>query len=153
MLLLGRFSYQLSISGPCISIVIASATPLNNFYQHTVLSSPIIYLYKVIVPSTWIKSLITFWYQLVLSLTVFCFPNKTLVSGIPISYSSKTTNFLYSWLKSYQLLLSAITVFLLNNSFSDCSLLVVFSAIFISCSQLLPTSISYSHQLLVTGSC
>ena len=61
-------------------------------------SGSIIFLYEVIVPCTCIKSLYnsTFWYQLLLSLTGICFPNKILVSSVPISYSSVTTQFLYS---------------------------------------------------------
>ena len=96
VLLLGRFSYQLPISGPSIYIVILSATPLIYFYQHTVSTSPIIYLLKEIVPCTCIKSLITFWYQLLLSLTVIFFPNKILASVIPTNYSSVTIKFLFS---------------------------------------------------------
>ena len=46
------------------------------------------------------------WYQLLLSLTGICFSNKILVSGIPISFSSVTTHFLYFSGYSYQLLLS-----------------------------------------------
>ena len=79
------------------------------------------------------KSLITFWYQL----TGICFPIKILFSGIPISYSSVTTKFLYSKSLPYQLLLSAITASLLHSSCSDYSLQVLLSAIFISYSFLL----------------
>ena len=36
LLLLGRFSYQLPISGPPFTVVIVSATPLSYSYQHTI---------------------------------------------------------------------------------------------------------------------
>ena len=135
VLLLGRFSYQLPMSGPSISTFIVSATP-----QVT----SVIYLLEVIVPCTCVMSLITFWYQLLLSLTEVCFPNKIPVSGIPITYSSVTTKFLHSLFPTYQLLLSSITVCLLHSSCSDYSLKVLLSAIFISYSFLL-------HQLLVSS--
>ena len=81
-------------------------------------SSLIIYLHEAIVPCTCIKSLVTFRCQLHLSLTSFCFPNNILVPGIPVSCSSVTTQFLYSKLPSYQLLLSAITIYLLHHNCS-----------------------------------
>ena len=93
-------------------------------------------------------------YHLLVSatLTGICFPNKILVSGITIIYSSVTTQFLYSKSLPYQLLLSAITVLILHNSCSGYSLQVLFSAIFISYSFLLlsATLISYSYQRVVT---
>ena len=138
--LLGRFFYQLPISGPSFSEVIVS-TPLSYFYQHTasVINQPHhIYFNEVIVPCTCIKSLIIFWYQLLLSLKGVCFPHKILVSVIPISYCSVTTRFPYSKSLPYQLLLLAITFSLLHRSFSGYSLQVLLSTI----------SISYSFPLL-----
>ena len=106
---------------------------------------PIIYLYVVIVSCTCVQSLINLWYQLLLSFTSISFPNKIFVSGIPIRYSSVTTQFLYSKLLPYQLLLSTITVSLLQPSCSGYSSQVLLLAIFISYSFLLlpATLISY----------
>ena len=123
------------MSGPFFSTVIVSATP-----QVT----SVIYLHEIIVRCTCFMSLITFWYQLLLSLREICFLNKILVSGIPVTYSSVTTKFLHSQLPTYQLLLSSITVSVLLSSCSDYSLKVLLSAIFISYSFLL-------HQLLLSS--
>ena len=119
------------------------ATSISTAYQLS--SRRMIYLYEVIVSSTCVKSLINLWYQLLLSLTGIYFPNKIFVSGIPISYSSVTTQFLYSKSLPYQLLLSTITVSLLHRSCSGYSLQVLLSTIFISYSFLLlsATLISY----------
>ena len=112
-----------------------------------------IYLFQVMVPSTCIKSLTTFWYQLLLSLTGICFPNKILVSGIPISYSSVTTQFLYFKSLPYQLLLSVITVSLLHRSCSGYSLQVLLSTIFIIYSFLLlsATLIRYCYKPVISA--
>ena len=115
------------------------ATSISTAYQLS--SRRMIYLYEVIVSSTCVKSLINLWYQLLLSLTGIYFPSKIFVSGIPISFSSVTTQFLYFKSLPYQLLLLTITVSLLTG--------IPFNYFY---PLLLPTPISYSYQLLVTGS-
>ena len=99
------------------------------------------------VSCTCVKSLIIFCYQLLLSLMGICFPNKILVSGIPISYSSVTTQFVYSkslpYSYSYQLLLSPYyTVAVQATPYGT-----PFNYFY---PLLLPTPISYSYKLLVT---
>ena len=128
-LLLARLSYQLHISGLSISVVIVSVTPISYFCHLSTRGNSTI--------CTCVKSLITFWYQLHLSLTEICFQSKILVSGIPISYSFVTAKFPYSQSLPYQLLLSSITAFLLHSSCSDYSLQVLVSAIFVTFSFLL----------------
>ena len=83
------YPYQ-ALPSPLYQQLLYISTP----YQLS--SKPIICLHQVIAPCTCIKSLITIWYQLFTSLTATFSPNKILVSGIPISYSSVTTQFLYS---------------------------------------------------------
>ena len=97
-------------------------------------SSPFIYLHEVIVPCTCIKSPITFCYQILLLLTLFCFLNLILASGIPIKYSSVTTKFLS--ISYYQLLLSPCYSVATQTTSYRYSLSV--------------TS-SYSHQLLLSA--
>ena len=106
------------------------ATSISTAYQLS--SRRMIYLYEVIVSSTCVKSLINLWYQLLLSLTGIYFPSKIFVSGIPISFSSVTTQFLYSKSLPYQLLLLTITVSLLTG--------IPFNYFY---QLLLPTPISY----------
>ena len=53
-------------------------------------SSPMIYLCEVIALCTFFKSLVTLWFQLLLSLRSIYFPKKILFLGIAISYSSLT---------------------------------------------------------------
>ena len=88
--------------------------------------------------------------QLLFSLTSICFPNKILISGVLISYSSITAKFLYAWLLAYHPILSAISVSLLDSSSSDHSLLVLLSAILVSTNQLLATTVPvrYFFQLI-----
>ena len=110
-------------------------------------SSPFIYLHEVIAPCTCIKSPITFCYQILLLLTLICFLNLILASGIPIKYSSVTTKFLS--ISYYQLLLSAtISYFYLLITQYLLRLLLTGTPYQL----LLPTPISYYYQLLVTGS-
>ena len=96
VLLSGKFSYQLPLSGPFTSLVIVSATPRVTSISHPdhLSGSSISYLHEVIVPCTCIKSLITYLCQLLLSLMSIYYLIKILVSGILSSYFSLTTIFL-----------------------------------------------------------
>ena len=98
-LLSGRYYYQLSVSGSSISLVVVSSSPLSYFYQHTLSAirySPISYTHQVMVPCTWIKPSITYLYQLHRSLMGIFYPDKILVSDIPINYPYLTSRFLCS---------------------------------------------------------
>ena len=92
LLLSLQYSYQLGfpISYPYQAFLFPQS-----FCQQLLLQvTSFIYLHEVTVSCTSFKSLVTFWYQLLLLLTEICFPNKILFSGISISYSSVTTKFL-----------------------------------------------------------
>ena len=63
VLLSDRYSYNLPVSDPSISLVVVSATPLTYFYQHTV--SAIRYSYQLFT----LGNSTMYLYQLLLSLT------------------------------------------------------------------------------------
>ena len=135
LLLSLQYSYQLGfpVSYPYQAFLFPQS-----FCQQLLLQvTSFIYLHEVTVSCTSFKSLVTFWYQLLLLLTEICFPNKILFSGISISYSSVTTNFYatnrHSISYSYQVLLSPYyTVATQTTPYSD-------------------TPFSYSYQLLLSA--
>ena len=113
------YPYQVLLLLQSLYQQLLEVTSISTPYQLS--SSPVIYFHEVIVPS----SPITFCYQLFLSLSGIYFPDKVLVSGVPISYSSASTQFPYLKLLLYQLLLlPTVTVSLLHISCSGYSLLI-----------------------------
>ena len=134
------YPYQVLLLLQSLYQQLLEVTSISTPYQLS--SSPVIYFHEVIVPS----SPITFCYQLFLSLSGIYFPDKVLVSGVPISYSSASTQFPYLKLLLYQLLLlPTVTVSLLHISCSGYSLLIPPSTIFISYSFLLLSATLISH--------
>ena len=88
-----QYSYQIGFP---ISYPYPTLLSPQSMYQQLLQGTSVIYLHEVTVPCTCVKSLVTLWHQLLLSLTEICFPNKILVSIILISYSSLTTKFHYT---------------------------------------------------------
>ena len=136
------YPYQVLLLLQSLYQQLLEVTSISTPYQLS--SSPVIYFPEVIVSS----SPITFCYQLFLSLSGIYFPDKVLVSAVPISYSSASTQFPYLKLLLYQLLLlPTVTVSLLHISCSGYPLLVPPSTIFISYSFLLLSATLISHLL------